>query len=713
MIDNAALSENISGFTSALNNSWMIEWSPLVDQNDFYLLAAIAGIMLFISFFIFKKSRFTRITAILVFLAALANPSIVEQQRQSVPDVALVINDMSPSQQSAERSKMTARALAHVKSQLSKGDKNIEIRYIEQPDQNNSLASKTELIKVIEEGYRDVPRSRRAGVIMITDGQVHDVPEQISSEEYGPVHALITGNRKEKDRQIILKSSPAYGIVGKEVTVEYMVEDTENVGEEFAAISITENNALTQNVLVRVGQPQLHTFKLEHTGKNVLHIKTQDVKDEITQANNELPIVINGVRDRLKVLLVSGRPHTGGRTWRDLLSSDPGVDLVHFTILREPSKQDRTPQHELSLIAFPFRELFEVKLYDFDLIIFDRYNLKRILPSFYFSNIARYVQEGGAFLEVSGPEFATENSIYSTPLRNILPASPDGNVINGMYDPYVTEIGARHPVTQNLHQALANGTDDLQIWSPWFRQVSTQSARGNIVMEGIHQKPLLILDRIGKGRVAQFTSDQIWLWSRGFDEGGPQTELLRRLAHWLMKEPELEENALNAYIDGNEILIQRRSLDDNPVDVELRVSDQVPKTITLEYDSDRNLLEARSPITNLGIHAVTDGQQSAFAIAGELNPPEFREVTATQDKLEPLIDQSNGGIIWLSENAEPNIRYTASNNNFSGRNWISFKKNNSFVITGSQHKPILPSWFYALILMAVIIGGWWYEGKKS
>ena len=127
-------------------------------------------------------------------------------------------------------------------------------------------------------------------------------------------------------------------------------------------------------------------------------------------------VSIDGVRDKLRVLLVSGEPHAGERTWRNLLKSDASVDLVHFTILRPPEKQDGTPINELSLIAFPTRELFQQKINEFQLIIFDRYARQGVLPIIYFDNIARYVRDGGAVLVAAGPDYASPTSIWRTPL---------------------------------------------------------------------------------------------------------------------------------------------------------------------------------------------------------------------------------------------------------------------------------------------------------
>ena len=198
------------------------------------------------------------------------------------------------------------------------------------------------------------------------------------------------------------------------------------------------------------------------------------------------------------MLLVSGEPHAGERTWRNLLKSDAAVDLVHFTILRPPEKQDGTPINELSLIAFPTRELFSEKIDQFDLIIFDRYQHRGVLPILYFDNIARYVRDGGALLVAAGPDYANDGSLYDTPLSPVLPVAPTGKIIEEPYFPRVTDVGKRHPVTRDLD----GSSFDPPHWGRWFRLIDVEKPQGEVVMKGAEDKPLLVLNREGKGRVA-------------------------------------------------------------------------------------------------------------------------------------------------------------------------------------------------------------------
>ena len=141
------------------------------------------------------------------------------------------------------------------------------------------------------------------------------------------------------------------------------------------------------------------------------------------------------MRDRLRVMLVSGEPNQGLRAWRNLLKADPSVDLVHFTILRPPNKQDSTPVRELSLIPFPTNELFDAGLGEFDLIVFDSYHRRGILPMMYLGNVVDYVVGGGAVLDAAGPAFASPLSLSGTPLGAILPGRPTGRVFREEFRP--------------------------------------------------------------------------------------------------------------------------------------------------------------------------------------------------------------------------------------------------------------------------------------
>ena len=215
-------------------------------------------------------------------------------------------------------------------------------------------------------------------------------------------------------------------------------------------VRISRDGELLERRTVRSGDAVRVQVPVPHAGANIVEIEASPLEGELTPLNNRAVVPIEGVRDKLRVLLVSGEPHAGERTWRNLLKSDANVDLVHFTILRPPEKQDGTPINELSLIAFPTRELFQQKIKEFDLIIFDRYANQSVLPSTYFDNIVRYVREGGAVMVAAGPEFAGASSLARTRLSPIIPGTPDGRIVEEPYRARITTGGKRHPVTREL-----------------------------------------------------------------------------------------------------------------------------------------------------------------------------------------------------------------------------------------------------------------------
>ncbi|PCJ97508.1 MAG: hypothetical protein COA45_09575 [Zetaproteobacteria bacterium] len=694
--------------------STTLHFTPLLEPQYLWAIAFLGSILLLLSVLYYRRGTIIRSLTFMAFMAALLNPSILKEQRNTIKDVAVIVVDQSASQDIGQRKSRTNIALKSLTKQIEDMDM-FDLRILHAPA-NGTLQNRTDLFDLLDQNLADVPQRRRAGVIFLTDGQIHDIPQNEETFNiYGPVHNLLSGNRNEKDRQLIIMHAPAYGLVGKNVTIKYRVEDTKNIGQPYASVTLTLHSGQQRTFNVPVNQEQSIILPLEHPSQNIFALEADGIKGEITLANNKSAIIINGVRDRLKVLLVSGIPHAGERTWRGLLTSDPGVDLIHFTILREPKKFDYTPKNELSLIAFPFKELFEVKLYDFDLIIFDRYRVNQILPRHYFNNIARYVREGGAFLEASGPAFATRRSIDHTALGDILPGKSTGRILEQPFTPHMTDLGHTHPVTKNLiwnNTVTEKGKEPP--WGPWLRTVIIDPVRGDILMNSAENQPLLLLDRVEKGRVAQISSDHIWLWSRGYKGGGPHAELLRRIVHWLMKEPELDERSLNITVHNNNITVRKQNyMKTEKETIALTLPNGEHITVNM-HDNGQGFLEYKHNGDQLGIYVFEDTHGARkFAIIGELNPPELRGVKTTAKKLQPLVNASRGTTIWLNKSPTPSVNASKNTQHFGGSNWLSLKRNNDHTVTSVKDIPILPEWIILFSLLSVLLLLWRREGKHS
>jgi hypothetical protein len=696
---------------------YSLAWTPLLP----WPLIAAAGVIaaLILAYGFWRRARGTpwRLAAIAIVLLALADPSLVEERRQPQKDVALIVRDVSASQAIGDRAAAAEADLRAVQQKLAAWP-DLEVRTIDAGDTPPGTAGDpgTQLFGAISRALADVPPQRIAGVAMITDGQVHDAPPADKLPFAAPLHVLLDGHKDEGDRRIVVKEAPSFGIVGKELSLTLRVEDLGGTAAErqnypqTARVTIRKDGGEVQETVLPVGRDMPVPITLDHGGPTVFEISTEPGPRELTLDNDRAAIVVNGVRDRLKVLLVSGEPHAGERTWRNLLKADPSVDLVHFTILRPPEKQDGTPIRELSLIAFPIRELFDVKLDDFDLIIFDRYHRRGVLPQTYLENIARYVRNGGALMEAAGPSIGSPMSLFRTPLGAVLPAEPTGQVDEQGFKPRVTDLGNRHPVTADLPGAPSDPKGEPG-WGRWFRQVESDAHHGDVVMTGLNNQPLLILDRVGKGRVAQLMSDQMWLWTRGFEGGGPQAELLRRLAYWLMQEPDLEENDLRGTVDGNRLTITRRTLIADPKPVALTDPDGKTQSVTLTEESGGREV-AVVPITKSGLYRLTDGTRTALAAAGALNPIELADVRTTVEKLAPAAEASGGSVNWAgSGTALPEIRRVGPGRAAAGRGWIGFRANGDYVVTGLKETELIPAWVALVLALGTLILAWRREGR--
>jgi len=511
------------------------------------------------------------------------------------------------------------------------------------------------------------------------------------------------------DRRLIVEKAPGYGIVGKEVGIVYRVEERAPAAasgkqRDMVKVVLRVDGKQAGSALVPVGRSDRLSFTLEHAGPTVLELEAAPAEGELSTLNNRSVVAVNGVRDRLRVLLVSGQPHAGERTWRNLLKSDPSVDLVHFTILRPPEKDDFTPLKELSLIVFPVQELFETKLHEFDLIVFDRYVVRDVLPPSYLRNVSDYLRKGGAILLAVGPEFAGVRSLYQTALGKVMPAVPTGRVLEKGYRPMITEVGQRHPVTA----ALGAGAGEPG-WGRWFRQIEAGTRSGTVLMRGLDNLPLLVLDRVEKGRIAELMSDHIWLWARGFEGGGPQAELLRRLAHWLMKEPDLEEEGLTAHVRDGRLTIERRSLSPDPVAVTVTAPSGAEQSVDLAAGDD-GIARAVVAATETGLYRVGDGTHGALAASGALNPLELSDLRATADVLAPVAEATGGGVAWLAEGM-PDVRRTKAGRQTAGRGWIGLRRNEAYVVTGVAQVPLLPEFLVLGLALGALMLAWYREGR--
>jgi hypothetical protein len=692
-----------------------LEFAPLVPWPWLMALGLVALALVLLLIWRGKRGAWLRLVATVLIILGVADPRLVNEKRDPLTDIVAIAVDRSGSQGLAERPQETEAALRELQDALARRP-NTETRVIDVFEREGS-SDGTRLFEALTNATRDVPQDRLAGVIAITDGVIHDVPADRARLGFtAPFHGLITGRANEFDRRIELIEAPRFGLVGKDVTAVIRVESQ---GESAAPLRLTlrQNGENLPARPVIPGIPIRINLRLDRAGLNLFEVGIETAPGELTGLNNILAIPIEGVREKLRVLLVSGEPHNGERTWRNLLKADPNVDLVHFTILRPPEKQDGTPTNELSLIAFPTQELFVRKIKEFDLIIFDRYSNQTFLPTLYFENMVKYVREGGAMLFAVGPEFVARNGLLTTPLREIMPAEPTGNVIERMYRAEVTELGQKHPVTRRLDGANdGQGPIATKVarWSPWFRQIAARPRDGQGLMTGVDGLPLLVLKREGKGRVGLFLSDHVWLWARGYAGGGPYLDVLRRLSHWLMKEPELEEEALRLMVSGNRMLVERRTIGGPPGDVQLTNPAGETLPITLA-ETEPGLWQAEVAIRRAGLHRASNGNLLAFANAGPPNPREFRSVLSTTSMLQPVAEATGGSVRRIAANGTvslPRIVDIRTGNRFAGTDYIGLKPNNASVLRGITITPLGLGFLGLGLLLLPLIGMWFAEGRR-
>jgi hypothetical protein len=684
-----------------------IVFEPLVPGWALIAAAALACAATILGFIGAARGAPLRAVALAAIVALIANPQARTAERTALADIAVLVVDESASQSLDGRRTATADAARGIEERLKAlGEIEIIRRGVFGEDE-------TRIVEAIGNALADVPRGRIGGVFVLTDGQASDAARAPPGLPEAPIHLFISGRPGEIDRKITLIDAPRYGIVRTPVKISFRVDDVgpdgaaaSEDGAAVVALRIDGKEALRE--AVPIGAEVSFDAPLDRPGALVVELETDAREGELTGRNNIAVLEISAVRDRLRVLLISGEPHAGERVWRNLLKSDPAVDLVHFTILRPIEKGSPTEEtDELALIPFPQDELFIEKLTEFDLVIFDRYAYSGVLNAFHFDNIARFVESGGAVLVAAGPEFAGPESLATQ--RNfafILPAIPAALAREEPFRPTIGELGRRHPATADLPED--------EFWGRWLRIMPAAARSGSALMEGPDGLPLLILDRVGEGRVGLILSDHVWLWARGFDGGGPHAELLRRVAHWLMKEPELEEEQLSLKASGRDLVIARRTLANDPGPVELTLPDGSIREMALALDGPGRF-KAALTATPAGLYRARSGDLFAVGAIGLAAAPEFQDVVSAPSKLAPLAKATRGGQFSFRRGdsvALPAIRRVgAGAASYAGPGWAGLVERRASRTDQVRDQPLAPPWAWLALIAAALAGAWAVEGR--
>ena len=688
--------------------NWSVSFEPLLDWVWLAAILVPLALLVLAGLFLRQRGGLIRLLAFAALALALFNPVLLDEEREPLQSVVALIVDRSQSQDIGERMEQTDAALEELRSRLERFPQ-FEVREVEAGGPGADDRTETRLFGAVENAFRDVPPSRVGGAVLITDGQVHDLPASLGDLP-APIHSLITGEPDEFDRRIRFERAPRFGIVGREMDMSYRVISTEDE-DEAIGVRVLVNGETVSIESAMIGQETPLRLTLPNAGRNIVELAIESHPDEITDINNRTIALVDGIRENLRVLLVSGEPHAGERTWRNLLRSDAAVDLVHFTILRPPEKQDGTPINELSLIAFPTRELFVERINDFDMIIFDRYQHRDVLPILYYDYIAEYVENGGALLVAAGPEYAGIQSIARTPLMSALPAQPTGEVVEQAFFPRLTETGQRHPVTRGLEGSASEPPE----WSRWFRLIGIGNPRGEVVMKGVNEEPLLLLDRRGEGRVGLLLSDHGWLWARGFEGGGPHVSLYRRLAHWLMKEPELEEERLTADGRGMVLEITRQTMDEQAGSATVIAPSGETFNIPLA-ETGPGTFAGSVEVEEIGLYQIGHGTLTTLAHVGPVNAPEFEGTVSTTEILQPVAE-ATGGVVRRIETGLtgalqlPRIVPVRPGAETAGRDWMGLRQTDDSVLRSVSRVPLFAGFFGLALLLMAIGSMWWREGR--
>ena len=674
-----------------------------------------------------------RVLIFITLLIMISQPSLKIEKRKIEKDIITLVIDKTDSQKITDRDKKVEEVYENILNKISrfksldilevlieKGEttiqfgsaENIKNKKLPKKKLKNNEPNKSNILSILENNINKIPSKRLSAILILTDGQIHDINKNNLFDKYDvPIYFLLVGNKKINDKRLSIISKPEFGYLDEESEIIINLKDFLKSNEIKTKLLIEQKNSKREIQVVNGADTSIKINSLE-PGENIIKISSKIRPNELSTINNSKIVKITGIRKQLRVLLISGAPYNGTRVWRNFLKSDPSVELVHMTVLRPPTKNDNTPVNELSLIPFPTKELFEKKLNKFQLVIFDNFMGKNVLNPIYFQNILNFVDEGGAILEITGPSYNSNSSLFRTEIGKILPGIPSGKVLVGEYKPRLTEIGKNHPVTKNLFS-------DMKNYGSWYQmnKIDELDDESITLLSGLNNKPLLVIKKVNKGRIAQIYSKNIWLWTKtGNDDGGPYNKLIKNLAHWLMKEPSLEDSKLKVAPQIEKKLLITKNFLKEPKLMEIKITITTPEGNRIEKKLKKIKNNNYSEIFEYqeeGLYVISDLNNQVFVDTTSENNLELNEIHLTDEYLQST-EFSNifSKSLWINDNLVPKFKEArVLDKRNKDKNVFFFLRNNNFTIEGFENKQLLNPVLYFLILTILLYMCWKKESS--
>jgi hypothetical protein len=268
--------------------SWSIEFLPFVPWPVLWALAAGGAVLLALLFWRSRRGATFRLLSYALLLLALANPHLKQEDREPLNDVLAVVVDDSQSQAIAGRTARTGAIRKELEEKLQTLP-NLDVRWINSASTSaDGERDGTMLFTDLAQALADVPPDRLAGAIMITEGEVHDVPSSAAGLGFdAPVHALLTGKPGEFDRRLQVVSAPRFGIVGSSQEIEVRVIDTAAApgAGGSANLTVTHQGRAPVTRSVRVGETVTIPVNINHAGANIVEIEAEGaLEGELTRS---------------------------------------------------------------------------------------------------------------------------------------------------------------------------------------------------------------------------------------------------------------------------------------------------------------------------------------------------------------------------------------------------------------------------------------------